>query len=93
MSSEYLDLVEQVEARCGNSKTSINQSNNLACNLWEIAMDYGKHFVFRFTSQINSTNYQYTNPFDIMLDAQSSLTLPIWNLVSNQQKKDNFGTI
>ncbi|RIB19202.1 hypothetical protein C2G38_2182522 [Gigaspora rosea] len=85
--SEHLDLVEQVEVKCGNSKTSINQSIDLVCNLWEIAIEYGKHFVFQFRSQITSSNYQRTNPFDIMLNMQNSITLPVWKPSVKPNKK------
>ncbi|CAG8695832.1 576_t:CDS:1, partial [Cetraspora pellucida] len=58
MLSDNLALVEKIEVRCGSSKVSVNQNVDLECNLWEIAMEYRKHFVFRLlTSQITSPIY------------------------------------
>ena len=74
----HLDLIEKIEARCGQSKTTVNQNIDLACNLWEVALDYGKHFVFRLlTLQTTLPSSQYTNPFEVMFNTQNSITLPI----------------
>ena len=89
MLSNNLALVEKIEVRCGSSKVSVNQNVDLECNLWEIAIEYGKHFVFSITYISNNLPiYQYTNPFDIMFNTQNSLILSMWKLSIKQNKKE-----
>ena len=88
---DHLDLVEKIKVRCENSKTAVNQNIDLACNLWEVALDYGKHFVFRLlTSQTTSPSHQYTNPFEVMFNTQNSIILPTWKPSTKPSKKEQL---
>ncbi|RIB29082.1 hypothetical protein C2G38_2156325 [Gigaspora rosea] len=91
ISNNCLDLIEKIEARCGQSKITINQNIDLACNLWEVALDYGKHFVFQLLIlQTTSPNREDANSFEIMFNTQNSITLPTWKASAKPNKKDQL---
>ncbi|CAG8717498.1 32931_t:CDS:2, partial [Racocetra persica] len=89
--SDNLALVKKIEVRCGSSKVSVNHNVDLEYNLWKIAIEYRKHFVFRLLmSQITSPIYQHTNPFDIIFNTQNSSTLSKWKLSIKPNKKEQL---